>query len=153
FLHIGGTVGQIGTTYSDRATRGGPALRQSSYTAPWVEIKGDQRRVLYPDVFAQIVPTDEGRTTRTSVTATVQDRWSARMTWTLGANYSRNQDNTQFFGNFTDTVAVTHYAFAHLDQTTIGLTFRVDYTASPTLTLQVYANPFVSKGTYSDVRE
>src|SRR5262249_9689249 len=108
FLHIGGTVGQIGTTYSDRATRGGPALRQSSYTAPWIEIQGDQRRVLYPDVFAQIVRTDEGRTTRTYVNPTVQVRLSSRMTPTLGANYSRNQDNTQFFGNFTDTVAGTH---------------------------------------------
>jgi hypothetical protein len=29
----------------------------------------------------------------------------------------------------------------------------VDYTASPTLTLQLYAEPFVSKGTYSNVRE
>ncbi len=29
----------------------------------------------------------------------------------------------------------------------------MDYTASRTLTLQLYANPFVSRGTYSDVRE
>jgi hypothetical protein len=33
------------------------------------------------------------------------------------------------------------------------MTFRVDYTVSTTLTVQIYANPFVSKGTYSDVRE
>src|SRR5262252_3968589 len=59
FLHAGGTVGQLGAIFSDRATRGGPALRLSSYAAPWVEIQGDQRRVLYPDVFAQIVRTDE----------------------------------------------------------------------------------------------
>ena len=153
FLHAGGTAGQLGATFSDRATRGGPALRQSPYAAPWVEIQGDERRVWYPDVFAQIVRTDAGRTRRTYVNPTVQLRVSTRTTPSLGANYSRNDDNTQFFGNFTDSAGVTHYTFAHLDQTTIGLTFRVDYTASPTLTLQVYANPFVSKGTYSDVRE
>ncbi len=153
FLHAGGTAGQLGATFSDRATRGGPALRQSPYVAPWIEVQGDQRRVVYPDVFAQIVRTDEGRTRRTYVNPTVQLRVSTRTTPSLGVNYSRNEDNTQFFGNFADSVGVTHYTFAHLDQTTIGLTFRVDYTASPTLTLQVYANPFVSKGTYSDVRE
>ena len=109
--------------------------------------------MLYPDVFAQIVRTDEGHTRRTYVNPTVQLRVSTRTTPSLGVNYSRNEDNTQFFGNFTDAAGVTHYTFAHLDQTTIGLTFRVDCTASPTLTLQVYANPFVSKGTYSDVRE
>ena len=153
FVHAGGTVGQLGATYSDRATRGGPALRQSSYAAPWAEIQGDQRQALYPDVFAQIVRTDEGRTRRTYVNPTLQVRLSARTTPSIGVNYSRNLDNTQFFGNFTDSTGVTHYTFAHLDQTTVGLTFRVDYTATPTLTLQIYANPFVSKGTYSDVRE
>jgi hypothetical protein len=67
-------------------------------------------------------------------------------------SYSRNEDDAQWLDNITSG-GVTHYTFAHLDQTTISLTFRLDYTASPTLTLQIYANPFVSKGTYSDVRE
>ncbi len=109
--------------------------------------------MIYPDVSAQLVRTDEGRTRRTYLNPSVQVRISTRTTPSLGVNYSRNEDNTQFFHNYVDSAAVTHYTFAHLDQTTVGLTFRVDYTASPTLTLQLYANPFVSKGTYSDVRE
>ena len=151
--HVGGTVGQLGKIFSDRDTRGGPALRQSSFVGPWIEIAGDQRRMLYPDVFGQIVNTDEGHTQRTFVNPTLQVRVSSRTTPSLGMSYSRNRDNTQFFGNFVDGGGAKHYTFAHLDQTTVGLTFRVDYTASTTLTLQVYANPFVSKGTYSDVRE
>jgi hypothetical protein len=153
FAHAGGTVGQLGATYGDRSTRGGPALRQSSFTAPWVEIQGDSRRVVYPDVFAQLTRTDEGNTRRTYVSPSMQVRLSARTTPSIGLSYSRNEENTQWYGNFVDGASVTHYTFAHLDQTTVGLTFRVDYTASPTLTLQLYANPFVSKGTYSDVRE
>src|SRR2546428_9929988 len=47
----------------------------------------------------------------------------------------------------------THYTFAHLNQKTVSLTGRVDYTLSTVLTLQLYAQPFVSKGTYSNVRE
>ncbi|HET7790741.1 MAG TPA: DUF5916 domain-containing protein [Gemmatimonadales bacterium] len=153
WLHAGGTVGQLGATYCDRCTRGGPALRQDSYLAPWIEAQGDQRSVFYPDIFAQFVRTDGGRTVRTSFDPTLQFRLSARTTPTIGVSYSRNRDNTQFYGNFVDSTQATHYTFAHLDQTTVGLTFRVDYTASPTLTLQIYANPFVSKGTYSQVRE
>jgi len=87
------------------------------------------------------------------VNPSLQVRLSSRTTPSIGLNYSRNKDNTQFYGNFTDALGVTHYTFAHLDQTTIGVTFRLDYTATPTLTLQIYANPFVSKGTYSNVRE
>src|SRR5258708_22784375 len=70
---------------------------------------------------------------------------------TVGMSYSRNRDNSQWYGNF-DTLG-THYTCAHLEQRTSAITFRVDYTASPVLTLQVYASPFVSKGTYSNIRE
>src|SRR5436190_5603363 len=109
--------------------------------------------MLYPDVFGQIVRTDEGHTRRTYLNPSLQVRVSSRTTPSIGVSYSRTEENTQFFGNIPDTSGVTHYTFAHLDQTTVGLTFRLDYTASPTLTFQVYVNPFVSKGTYSDVRE
>src|SRR6185503_256195 len=99
FAHAGGTLGQLGATFSDRVTRGGPALRQSTFAAPWVEIQGDQRFVLYPDVFAQIVRTDEGRTIRTFLSPSLQVRLSSRMTPSLGMSFSRNRDNTQFYGN------------------------------------------------------
>src|SRR4029450_6079357 len=36
---------------------------------------------------------------------------------------------------------------------TASVTLRLDYTMSPTMTLQVYASPFVSKGSYSNIRE
>ena len=38
-------------------------------------------------------------------------------------------------------------------QQTVSFTARLDYTITRDLTLQVYAQPFVSKGTYSNVRE
>ncbi|TMQ70340.1 MAG: hypothetical protein E6K80_08750 [Candidatus Eisenbacteria bacterium] len=142
---MGGTAGQLGETFCDRCTRGGPAIRQSSFTAPWVEVTGDDRRLVFPDVFAQHVSADEGHTNRTYVSPSLQLRISARTTPSLGMSYTRNLDNTQFYGNFVDSVGVTHYTFAHLDQTTVGLTFRLDYTASPTLTIQVYANPYASR--------
>ena len=153
YLHTGGTLGQLGATYCDRCTRGGPALRQSPYLAPWIDVQGDQRSVLYPDVFAQFVKTDAGRTLRTSIQPTLQLRVSARTTPSVGVSYSHNRDDSQFYVNYVDGAQVTHYTFARIDQRTLGLTVRLDYTASPTLTLQVYANPFVSKGTYSNVRE
>src|SRR5438045_4559405 len=43
-FHQGGTVGQLGKTYDDRQTRGGPAARQDMYISPWVSINGDDRK-------------------------------------------------------------------------------------------------------------
>jgi hypothetical protein len=53
----------------------------------------------------------------------------------------------------TVTDSTTHYTFARLDQNEASLTGRIDYTVSPTLTVQLYAQPFVSKGTYSNLSE
>jgi hypothetical protein len=48
---------------------------------------------------------------------------------------------------------VTHYTFAHLDQTTVSATLRLNFTFTPSLSLQVYAQPFISKGTYANIRQ
>ena len=71
----------------------------------------------------------------------------------IGLNYNRNHDDSQWFGNFVDGGGVLHHAFAELEQKTLGLTWRLNYTFTPTASLQLYANPFISKGTYSRVRE
>ena len=56
-------------------------------------------------------------------------------------------------GPLPTRLATQHYTFAHLEQKTLTLTWRLGYTFTPTTTLQVYASPFISKGTYSDLRE
>ena len=47
----------------------------------------------------------------------------------------------------------THYTFARLDQDILALTGRVNWTASPALSLQLYGQPFVSTGAYSQWRQ
>jgi hypothetical protein len=64
-------------------------------------------------------------------------------------NYANNAD--QWTNLVTDTK--DHYVFAHLDQTTVTLTERLNYTMSPTLSLQLYAEPFVSGGAYAGFKE
>ena len=44
----------------------------------------------------------------------------------------------------------THYTVARLDQTTRSMTTRVSFTATPTLSLQVYAQPFATRGNYTN---
>src|SRR6185295_17695086 len=44
----------------------------------------------------------------------------------------------------------THYTVARLDQTTRSMTVRVSYTATPTLSLEVYGQPFATNGSYTD---
>ena len=153
WLHMGGTLGQLGTTYSDRAARGGPAVRQDPYISPWLSIEGDDRHALVPSFSMNYFRGDGGRSQEISLQPELDYKLSSRFTTSLAANWDHNRNDSQYFGTFTDSVGTSHYTFAHLKQKTLSLTFRLDYTFTPTASLQVYASPFISKGTYSNVRE
>jgi hypothetical protein len=71
----------------------------------------------------------------------------------LGGGIERNKDDRQWYENIVDAEGVTHYTFAYLDQKTLSFTGRMDYTMTPNLTLQLYLQPFVTKGDYSNLRE
>ena len=96
---------------------------------------------------------DQSRSETLSFEPELELKVSSRFTTTLSARHERNRNHTQYFGTFTDSEGADHYTFAHLEQRTLSLTWRLGYTFTPNTTLQVYASPFISKGTYSDVRE
>jgi hypothetical protein len=152
WLHFGGTVGQLGGTFDDRVARGGPAVRTDHYLAPWFGFEGDQRRPVIPYLFFNLFRGDGGRSSSFNVNPSFDLRVSTQFRASLGISYSHDINDWQYHGTITDSTG-THYTFAHLDQKTASINFRLDYTASPTLTVQAYASPFVSKGPYSNVRE
>ena len=152
WLHAGGTVGQLGDVFCTACARGGPAVRQSRFIAPWGGFEGDQRMTVIPSVFVNYFAGDDGHSQSFNMNGSVDLRVSSRFRGSVGLSVSHNIDDLRQLG--TDTSGgTTHYLFAHLDQQEASMTFRLDYTASPTLTLQAYAQPFVSKGRNSDVRE
>jgi hypothetical protein len=47
----------------------------------------------------------------------------------------------------------THHTFSALDQTWASITTRLNFTATPNLSFQFYAQPFITKGTFTNMRE
>jgi hypothetical protein len=153
WLHMGGTVGQLGTTFCDRCARGGPAIRQDPYVAPWLTIQGDDRDALLPSVSVNYWRGDGGRSHSLSVSPELDIKMSSRFSTSISGGYTQNRNDTQYFDTFTDSASALHYTFAHLEQRTLSITWQLGYAFTPNATLQLYASPFVSKGTYGDVRE
>ncbi len=153
WLHLGGTLG-LGPTYCDRnCTRGGPAVRVEPMTTSWLGIQGDGRHAIVPSLWLNYGRYDGGRTTLVSVNPSVTVKVGDRLASSLSVDVSHNRDDSQWFGNIVDDGGTAHYTFAALDQHTVGLTWRLNYTFSPTMSLQWYANPFLSKGSYTRIRE
>lgn len=151
WLHAGGTLGQLGGVYCDNCARGGPAVREEPYISPWLGIESDDRLKIKPFLWLNYWRGEGGRGEFKNINPQVDLRVSSRFNASMGLSMSWNTDDWAYYGRF-DTLG-THYTFAHLEQKTGSINARMDYTISTTLTLQVYASPFVSKGQYSNIRE
>ncbi len=152
FIHLGATYNQIGETFCDRCTRGGPAVRQSPRFSPWFGFDGDDRLRLVPHVFVNFSTGDNGTSHAAFWSPSMDFKLSSQLLGSLGFSVGDNHDNTQWYGNFGDG-AGAHYAFARLDQRTVSVTARATYTMTPNLTLEFYGAPFVTSGTFSGIRE
>jgi len=151
-VHAGSTFGHLTPSYCDRCTRGGPALRQSRVIYPWAGVNTDARRTVSAGMWVNLNYGDGGRTHGSSLSPYVNLLVSSRLQINVGSGISQAHDNTQWLGNFADG-GITHYSFAHLDQRTVSMSARINYTMTPNLTFEFYGQPFVSTGMYSNVRE
>ena len=152
-VHLGGTYAGFTPTYCDRCSRGGPLVRNSAGFFPWGGFNSDSRRKVSGGMFTNFSFSDAGRSSGTSLSPYVSVRLSTRFQTTVSGDISSDRNNSQWYGNFTDDANVTHYSFARLNQRTIGISTRLNYTFTPNFTFEFYGQPFVATGTYSDVRE
>ena len=142
------------SAYCDRCARGGPAVRATPDVNLLVNLGADPRRTVVPTIAAIYTVGDYGNSTLWRVRPYVTVRARSNLSWELGTRYQRNRYDTQWFGNLgvigSDT---THYLFAHLDQELLSFTSRFNYTATTTMSLQLYAEPFLTTGRYFRMRE
>ena len=149
-LHFGGTFGQLGETYCYSCARGGPAVRQDPYFAPWAGLIGDDRKAIVPYFWMNYWRGDGGRSHSLNLSPELDFKVASRITASVSPSYTRATYDVQPLG--PDTASTPHYLFAHLEQKQLGVTMRVTYPFSASATLQIYAQPFISKGTYSNVQ-
>lgn len=142
---------------SDRLTRGGPLARVPGTMTGNLTIGSDGRRTVSVQASASLERDsfDGGRSAVN--TATVTLRPVSNVSLTLGPTLTRLTSSNQYVQTVTDSTAAAtfahRYVFARLHQTTLSADTRVDWTFTPTLSLQVYAQPFVSAGQYSRFKE
>jgi len=144
----------LSTAYCDRCARGGPAVRSSPDYNLLINLGSDPRGKVVPTFAAIYTVGDVGRSTLWRIRPYVTVLARSNLSWELGTRYQRNRNDSQWYANLgkigSDT---THYLFAHLDQQLLSFTSRLNYTATTTLSLQCYAEPFLTTGRYFRLRE
>ena len=136
-----------------QAMRGGPALRGNVGLNGYFEIDSDTRKRWWFSVNAHAgnVPVQGELEGGVDVGATIQARPNIDLY--LGPSFYERDDPMQYVAQADDAVGTTHYVFGRIRQTTTSLTMRVNWTFSPHLSLQAYAQPFVASGRYSELKD
>ncbi len=149
--YVGTAINNALTSYDDRGARGGPALYRPRSLNSWMGVDGDGRKAIAPSFNASGSRRIDGLGSRWDLGAGANFRAGSQMQGSLRLGYGRNIDNQQWLGNFTDG-NTTSYTFARLYQSTTSLTFRLNYTVTPTLSVESYLQPFISSGEYTNWR-
>jgi hypothetical protein len=135
-------------------TRGGPAVRKDPSQSANINVQGDARKRFVPFVHYGYQRADGGRSS--------YHNWGPSLLWRAASNLQVQTDafveqianDAQFYRPFgVATSDTTHYTIARLEQSTRALTARVSYAATANLSVEWYTQPFVAKGTFSNVRE
>jgi len=140
---------------NNRRTRGGPLTLTPPGYQLGIDLGSDSRKtfVLSAGAFTYYRSrTDE----EWSTYANLQYRPAPNVSVTVGPNLSKGQYPLQYVDAIRDTAVTatfgTQYVFARLRQTELSAGVRLNWTYSPTLSLQLYAQPLISAGKYDDFR-
>ena len=138
--------------YDNRILRGGPAMLLPALWEGSLDFHTDMARkfILSLNASTEAARNDSYTNSNLQATVTVIPYNALRLSASL--NYSENMDNLQY----VDTKVLntgTKYILAHLNQKTLGATFRIDYNISPEISIQYYGSPFASVGKYSRLKE
>lgn len=142
---------------NNRLTRGGPLTRNPPGGEAGVFWESDERHTW---VFRAGV--DGGRYGEDSqrywsVQAGVEWKPASNVALRLEPRFRRYRTASQWVDAFEDTTAAAtfgrRYVFADMDQTELSADTRLDWTFTPNLSLQLYAQPLFSTGDYENFKE
>ena len=153
FQLIGSYSAQV---VDDRLTRGGPlALAPANWSVNAL-VQTDQRKAFTGMWMASYT---QDRAGGWQLTGTPQVTWrpSSALSFSVTPNFAVGPTAAQYVQSVPDSLARTtfgaRYVFAQLFQHEFDVTLRMTATVSPTLSLEVFAQPFTFTGAYGGFKE
>jgi hypothetical protein len=140
-----------GSALDDRLTRGGPSSRRPPQTQINANLNTDSRKPINAGAgvgYARNAAGGGGMGGGIGVGVRPAPNWNFNIT----PMFDRSRSMAQYRGARTDPTALNtfgaRYLFTELEQTTLSVETRLNVTFTPALSLQVYAQPFISSANF-----
>jgi hypothetical protein len=142
--------------FDDRLTRGGPMVQRLPYTSVDLYASTDRRKTVSFEGSGGYGTNRQGGISR-NMSVSVRVRPSASVTIDAGPSVSGGHTLAQYVRSVADTTAAAtlggRYVFGDLDLTEWSMPIRINWTMSPRMSLQVYAQPLLAVGDYTQFKE
>ncbi|MEO8577577.1 MAG: DUF5916 domain-containing protein, partial [Gemmatimonadales bacterium] len=144
---------------NERLTRGGPTVKNYGYNFLGMNLSGDQRKSL---VWGMNVNLSKGRDNDEGQRYALFPSLTIKPTTSVNINIAPGWDHDWTAQQFVSPVSSatapagfdgTRYVFGRLEQRTFSVDTRVNATFTPNLTLELFAQPFLSSGHYTSFKE
>ena len=140
---------------SDNLTRGGPLMGTPSGWSYDARLSGNPGARVGWNTSVNVVH-DELDGFRRTVGGGLQFRLTPRWQAAIDVSHVRSRNMQQYVTRRDDGGAATYggrYIFSQIDQSQLSMPVRLNYTFTPDLTVEVWAEPFAASGRYSNFGE
>lgn len=142
-------------TINNRRTRGGPLMLNLPGYEVNLSVNTDRRK---PWVFGFQFGTYQAESgSSLYVQPSVEWKPASNVDVTVGPSLYLNNEPAQWVDVYDDPLATAtygqRYVFANLDQVTLSSDIRLNWTFTPQLSFQLFAQPLISAGAYSGYKE
>lgn len=135
--------------FSNAALRGGPRFRYSDEIGFWNYLNTDNRKKLGFEFNSFVSRGNQDAFSFFDVGGGLFYQPLDAMRLSISPSFSKNNDKMQYVTEKAFGIS-PRYITAEIDQQTLSMSVRLNYTINPNLTIQYYAQPFISRGRYSN---
>lgn len=149
----------MGSTYemkdiSAKALFGGPLLRQARGFFNWISVRSDNRKKFNYGFWAgrfSAIGTDKDAVSVFSLNTFMSYQPTNALRLSFSPDYFTQQRAMQNV-TYDENGGNDRYIVATVDQRTLSLSMRINYSLTPNLTIQYWGQPFISRGNYSEFK-
>lgn len=143
--------------FDDRLTRGGPVVKRAGYDFGHFQVSTDARAPVVFDVQIRGSRGIGDDTRSFNFSPGVAFKPASNIFVQLSPTFDYAENEAQYVTTVDDPTATdfsgSRYVFGFIQTRTLSLSTRLNWTFTPNLTLQLFAQPFVASGDYSSFRE
>ena len=145
------------TVDDDRLTRGGPVVKRTGYDFGHLQLSTDARQRAVFDMSVETSRGIDADTRSLTLSPGMALKPAASVFVQISPTFNVDEDAAQYVTTVADPTATAfygnRYVFSYIRTHTVSVDTRVNWTMRPDVTLQLFVQPFVASGAYTQFRE